>query len=73
MYMEISCKSGTCIYFMCKETELSKMIITRATQRYSGRINKQCKKSLDIYVFLFIQVLNIKYQLYLSMFSELQH
>ena len=39
IYEQISCKSDTCIYLMCKETQLTKMIITQASQCYSGRIN----------------------------------
>jgi len=40
IYEQISCKSDMCIYLMCKGTQLSKVIITHASQCYSGRINK---------------------------------
>ena len=40
IYEHISRKSGTCIYLMCWETQLTKMIIIRASQCYSGRVNK---------------------------------
>ena len=40
IYEQISFKSDTCIYLMCKETQLTKMIIIYAFQCYSGSINK---------------------------------
>ena len=37
IYEQISCKSDTCIYLMCKEMQLTKMIIIHASQFWQNK------------------------------------